>query len=306
MSTLLCSILVPRTSVESGDVLAPHLYDWSFDGVDDYVGVPNTTTLLYGATELTMASWVKHSAVPSGWRNVVSKGSSPLCIQHSSGGEYFEFAIQTSTGRTYVWSTTRTDLNVGKWFHVVAVWKSPTMYLYVNGALESTGTRDGVFVDTTYDFNIGRASEGSRYFPGFISTALIYSRALSAVEVQQVYSNSVVNASGLVLFLDATFFDGSKYVDLSGNGNHGTPYGGVGRIMSTQQWLWHVKALASDGLVHLRFFPNNTRIYYWNGDVDLIMAPQNTSGLIEDYAIDPGRISSKGGIKYIVISARLP
>ncbi|MEM4060312.1 MAG: LamG domain-containing protein [Pyrobaculum sp.] len=159
-----------------------------FDGVDDYVGVPNTRTLLYGVTELTMASWVKHSAVPSGWRNVVSKGSDPLCIQHSGGGNYFEFAIQTSTGRTYIFSTTRTDLNVGKWFHVVAVWKSPTMYLYVNGVLESTGTRDGVFVDTTYDFNIGRASEGTRYFPGFISCVLIYNRALSDAEIRTLYN----------------------------------------------------------------------------------------------------------------------
>ncbi|MEM1523614.1 MAG: LamG-like jellyroll fold domain-containing protein, partial [Thermofilaceae archaeon] len=56
-----------------------------------------------------------------------------------------------------------------------------------NGVLESTGTRDGVFVDTTYDFNIGRASEGSRYFPGFICTVLIYNRALSDAEIRTLY-----------------------------------------------------------------------------------------------------------------------
>ena len=159
----------------------------SFDGVDDYVDIPNTKTLLVNTTELTLEAWVKHLDIPSEWRNIISKGAFPLCIQHNYYGQCFQFAIQTNTGRTYINSATRVDQNLGKWWYVVATWKSPTMRLYINGNLDISGTRDGVFVDTTYPFNIGRASEGERYFKGEIALVGIYNRALTDEEIKSRY-----------------------------------------------------------------------------------------------------------------------
>ncbi|MEM3995355.1 MAG: hypothetical protein QXW40_08215, partial [Thermofilum sp.] len=37
--------LTPPTQLQPGDVLAPHLYDLHFDGVDDYVRVAHSPSL---------------------------------------------------------------------------------------------------------------------------------------------------------------------------------------------------------------------------------------------------------------------
>ncbi len=201
-----------------------------FNGSNAYVIIPNTQNLLVGTTALTLEAWVRHSAIPSSWRNIISKGSNPLCIQHSGDGKYFEFAIGTSTGRTYIWSTTRVDLNLGKWFNVVGVWQSPNMKIYVNGTLETTGSRDGTFTDSGYSFAIGYDPSGnSRYFNGLIAIVRIYNRALSDTEVQQIY-NTPNNppTTGLVLWFSNPDFtnDCCKAIwrDKSGNGNNGQLY----------------------------------------------------------------------------------
>ncbi|GBF09850.1 hypothetical protein apy_15750, partial [Aeropyrum pernix] len=43
-----------NVTVEAGDVIAPHLYDWVFDGVDDYV---ESLDYLYLYDKRAIAIW---------------------------------------------------------------------------------------------------------------------------------------------------------------------------------------------------------------------------------------------------------
>jgi len=56
----------------------------------------------------------------------------------------------------------------------------------------------------------------------------------------------------------------------SGYNNHGVGYNNVTRVPDTRQWLYLVKGLASDGLVHFRFFPVNTRIEVYDSNNNLV------------------------------------
>jgi len=87
------------------------------------------------------------------------------------------------------------------------------------------------------------------YIQRYISHVMLYNVSLSATAVNNVYNYKVVSASGLALFLDATFWNGTHYIDLSGKNNHGTPYGGLSRVLAQQRWLWVVKGLYGDGKV---------------------------------------------------------
>jgi hypothetical protein len=78
---------------------------------------------------------------------------------------------------------------VGVWSHVVAVRGLTQTDLYVNGVRVTTspqGTSDAV--PNTQHFNIGGGTSGAySYFPGSIDDVLVYNRALSALEVMQLY-----------------------------------------------------------------------------------------------------------------------
>jgi hypothetical protein len=140
----------------------------------------------------------------------------------------------------------------------------------------------------------GVADPRNEWFPGYIAQALVYSRALSDTEIARAYNANIVSADGLVLFLDATFYNGTHYVDLSGRGNHGVGYNGVSKVLSSRPHLYLVKGLHGDGLVHFRFFPVNTVVDVYNATTNSLVAsftidgPANRAGLVEDYAVSLG------------------
>ncbi|MCD6300897.1 MAG: hypothetical protein J7L82_02380 [Staphylothermus sp.] len=63
----------------------------------------------------------------------------------------------------------------------------------------------------------------------------------------------------LEMLIDPTFFNGTHYFDLISN-VVGTPRNGVTRIPAEQPFLWFVKNLKSDNLVHFMYFPEGTII----------------------------------------------
>jgi hypothetical protein len=67
-------------------------------------------------------------------------------------------------------------------------------------------------------------------------------------------------------------------------------YNNVSRVADAGQWLYLVKNLSGDGLVHFRFFPVNTRVEVYDASGNLITSfiitgTPNAAGLIEDYAV---------------------
>ena len=142
-------------------------------------------------------------------------------------------------------------------------------------------------------FVLGANVVGGENMKMMQGSTLIYSRALSDLEIVQAY-NGVIGANGLALFLDATFFNGTHYIDLSGMGNHGVGYGGVSRVLSSRPHLYLVKGLHGDGLVHFRFFPVNTVVDVYDATTNSLVAsftidgPANPAGMVEDYAVSLG------------------
>jgi len=96
----------------------------------------------------------------------------------------------------------------------------------------------------------------------------------------------------MVVFLDATFYNGTHYIDLSGRGYNATPVNNVGRYPDSNTWIYLVKNLSSDNLVHLRFFPNNSVLYIYNSSgglvrfIDFSQYNANPAGMVEDVAIN--------------------
>jgi len=80
------------------------------------------------------------------------------------------------------------NLQDNTWHHIVLTFGSGIKKVYLNGVLEGTNNI-GSDIDSNsgVHFNIGRGTWG--YFPGIIDEVKIYSRALSAAEIEAMYNS---------------------------------------------------------------------------------------------------------------------
>ena len=166
----------------------------SFDGTDDYI--PLGLYLDKAISEITVTCWVKTTT------------DSQIVISHDRS-EYYRLGINSATSTTGAVSLSLTSsggaitdysgntrVDDGAWHHIGFTYNSGKFQIYVDGSVDASGSHGnqiGTGV-TRYGF-IADGSEassfdGSRnqlYYTGDVDDARIYSRALSAPEIQALY-----------------------------------------------------------------------------------------------------------------------
>ena len=253
-----------------GAVYAPHIYAWHFDGVDDYVSIPYSASIDFSDVKrLTYCGWV----------NLVSPTRGDIYIHLFTGTDQWQVYWRATDDSPYFqWSdtsnVTRALLKSGLYltrgaFHHVCfsmdfTGSQPSIEV-VNGVLQASSVITQMFNEVNRNADFPETT-----FNGYIAQVLLYSHVLSSSEINNVYAYNIVNSSGLVLFLDPTFYNGTHYIDLSGSGNHGVPHG-VARVLDNRTWIYTVlnSPLGMSGYVTFRFFPPGARIAYGPYTVEL-------------------------------------
>lgn len=209
-----------------------------FDGSDDYINIPNATSL--NPTTITISCWVKFKTFTNN-ANIISKGftsvSSPF-IQYSlkmgdveSTRDLYGFQISNNGVNATVTSSARLITN--KYYFLTVTYDGTTLKLYKDGVQDvNTTTSAGALASYATPVQIGRwGTQGSQYFNGNVAAAIIYNRALSSTEILQNYNATKKRFSpeenivldGLILEFDAG--NSSSY---SGIGNTGYTVAGAG------------------------------------------------------------------------------
>jgi len=165
----------------------------SFDGVNDWVTVPDANALDF-TTGLTMSAWVNPVAVGSVWRTVLMK--------EQPGGMIYALYAGEGTGKAsgHVFTTaefrasgsTNTPLNA--WTHIASTWDGLTLRLFVNGAEVSSRALGGTLRTSTGVLRIGGNGVWAEWFRGLIDEARLYNRALTPGEIQADMTRAVVPA----------------------------------------------------------------------------------------------------------------
>ncbi len=164
----------------------------SFDGVNDWVAVPDASSLDL-TTGMTLEAWVRPSAL-GGWRTVVFK-------ERPGGVVYASYADQAASrplGEVFIGSersaTGTAALPVNAWSHLATTYDGSFLRLYVNGVLTSSAPVTGAMTASTGLLRLGGNSVWGEWFAGLIDEVRIYDRALSAAEVQQDMQTAVSGA----------------------------------------------------------------------------------------------------------------
>jgi len=159
----------------------------SFDGVDDYVRVPNPEEIRFPANSpFTIAVW--YNSVDS-----YSNGTgSPQYILFKKGAGYFSIAALSSGKSAFEWNTIVEEgslITDGKWHFIVGVRKEDGEgLLYTDGELVASGEFDNREVaNAATDLYIGQRDDGAYRTAGLIDEVRIYNRALSEEEIKSLY-----------------------------------------------------------------------------------------------------------------------
>ena len=156
-----------------------------FDGVDDYVTIPDSTTLR-GFTGLTISSWVNKKTKDI---KVIGKWDG------SAVGVNYILRETSGILQFYTWTTVGfAGGNIGinptsGWNLYTATWDGTTMKAYKNSIVGSTTYSQSGTIDKTGDaLLIGNEYDLSLNSDANISIVQIYNRALTAQEIQQNYN----------------------------------------------------------------------------------------------------------------------
>jgi hypothetical protein len=203
-----------------------------FDGVNDYVNVPNNEGLNITG-DITISAWVFFAKGGNGY-----DGSEQAIITKcAANGRYnnpFDFRTSTSpqpaltliradgSGHEYVFSTQ--PISINQWHHVLVRVENKVPDFYVDGIV--TGKTLASFTKTptgnTKPLLIGRRDDGL-YLGGLIDDVRIYNRALSAEEIGTVmYGKPTGSDPNLVAYWNFDEGAGQTAADASGHGNNGT------------------------------------------------------------------------------------
>lgn len=165
----------------------------SLDGTDDYVSVANPSTLNFGTSNFTIALWIKRQATGAE-HTIFSKAANTswttagkqLFINPSNNRLTFEcFGVGGV-------SSTGTITNDGLWHHVAVTFvdSSNTVSFYIDGVASGGGTLNLPADVSTHVVKIG-GHPHPHPFRGQIDEFRIFSRALSASEVQNMMNNPI-------------------------------------------------------------------------------------------------------------------
>jgi hypothetical protein len=170
----------------------------SFNGNSSYVDVPDAASLRFNQnSSFSMTYWAKPQYNVGGV--VVSKmtrntiGSFGYMSQYSPSIKKFDFYAE-STGRYYQLADTGLNsITPDDWCFIAGVYDNKTMKIYLNGVLKSTVTFNYNTGNTVpdADLTIGvRTNMGTleSYYKGALDDLRIYNNALTASEIQQIYT----------------------------------------------------------------------------------------------------------------------
>lgn len=204
-----------------------------FDGVDDFVNIGNIGVLHASSSDLTLSMWIKPNDLTAGTRGIfgmsgLGAGVVPYMIEFNRTSGRFSFT-QVGTGIGTPTLTNTTNLQIGKWYHIVVTRKFnstidwPTN-LYLNGLPNGGGTiaRSG---GTSQVLAIGRYGNHTLYFNGEIADVRMYNRVLTPQEVKALYYGFDTNQGLIARWV----LDGNSLPFVpSGNGRFaGTATGGA-------------------------------------------------------------------------------
>jgi hypothetical protein len=160
---------------------------FSFTNAGSYVSVPDSPNLNFGGNDFTIELWANFASL-SGSRALIAKdngsGQANKWIFWLNGGQLQFYVGNGSSQTTVVSGAFSPALNT--WHHLAMTRSGTTWSIYADGVLNSTASAGGAIPAISAPLTIGQA-ENTFFMGGLEDEVTIYSRGLSAAEIEDIY-----------------------------------------------------------------------------------------------------------------------
>jgi gliding motility-associated-like protein len=194
---------------------------YKFNGINNFIEVPNSPTVDMNNTDFTLAFWLKTYITDVDGnaicKNLLGNWSGYEFVTNNTNPGYCTTAkhayFYVAAGANQDVCTDSSICSDTTWHFITGIYKyaANTSYLYVDGILQSTVGAASGSSSNNQNLCFGSHSLGTLgFFKGVLDAIRIYSRALSSLEIAQLY-NEVNPGSGcntvLCTTLDAPIFN---------------------------------------------------------------------------------------------------
>lgn len=163
----------------------------SFDGINDYVEIPDDNSLDFAPTtsHFTFEAWIN---IEKGGVSILDKG----IVDRPNYRSIIGYGDIPSTTNIGVWNQMygvrfgSPALSINAWHHVVTVFNGSTVVFYVDGVSDGSYSWN-LDITNTGPLYVGRDVRG-RFFKGLIDELAIYNRVLSKEEIWQHYQYGLI------------------------------------------------------------------------------------------------------------------
>ena len=226
-----------------------------FDGVNDYVHIPNSPSLDVSGNEISVEYWVNF---PRGWYPGI-----PIGGDYTHGhivfdkGDAYTACFYDTTG-THVFNipyvppypaSNKNTWDANTWYHIADVFDGSQIRMYVNGILDKVETVIGSVSRSSINLAIGsHCYGGMRFFEGIIDEFAIYNYARTSEEVWNDYASVKVSlpwrdefdyntkeemkSAGWILDEEVRISVGGGLLTLDNDGVHGCGVKYMGHFLS--------------------------------------------------------------------------
>jgi len=172
-----------------------------FDGVDDYVEIPDSPSWTLGDQDFTIVLWVKFNEM---------QDRVPFIGHNEGGGEfskwifwYDAYGHNEPGGPALRFHINSPSLGpkdtviapwvpvTGRWYHVGVTRNGSTYSLYIDGVVAATSTQTDTIPDAATPLNLGNTE--AYFLNGLIDEVMIFQRGLSAEEISAIFTAALGN-----------------------------------------------------------------------------------------------------------------
>ncbi|MBP6335893.1 MAG: LamG domain-containing protein, partial [Bacteroidia bacterium] len=167
--------------IQAGNTNAQSNQYLDFDGVDDYVNIPNASTHIAGSNAISITGWF--------YENQLSYGQGMMGFRATAGGFYMielnngsiECRLLNSAGTLYTYNAPNFTIIPQVWQHYAWVYNGSTIALYLNGNLVGSSAASGTITSTAVPFAIskGLLSGFNFIYDGRIDEVSVWNKALT-------------------------------------------------------------------------------------------------------------------------------
>ncbi len=162
----------------------------ALDGDNSYLEVADESAFDF-VSGVTVAAWIKVNAFDKPWQAIVTKGDGAWRIQRNNETDMLEFActgLQIPGGNQYGSLFGAKAIAPGEWRHVAGVYDGNKMYIYVDGALDTSQEAMGLIGLDDEPVLIGEnAQQRGRFFNGLIDDVRVYNYGLAEAQIRQLF-----------------------------------------------------------------------------------------------------------------------